>query len=506
MDKLERLLHDKIGFKSFRTGQRDIIQSVLERKDVVAIIPTGGGKTLCYQFPSKLIDGITIIVSPLLSLMEDQVHQLRAYGDKSAVQINSLLSFEERTRVLKELTNQSMLFISPEMLGNEYIKKRLKSLPVGLFVVDEAHCISQWGHEFRTDYLRLKEVRALLGSPPCLALTATATPQVEKDIIMELGMKNPTIHRFSVNRKNIRMNINQAENTKEKEENFFEFLSTVEHPGIIYTATRNDALRLSEKMNVMGFNAAFYHGGMTKEDRILVQYQFLNNEIPFICATNAFGMGVNKQNIRTVIHMHLPSSIEQYVQEIGRAGRDGMESIATLFFSKEDQTLPRRFIEMEYPTDKELQLWLIDGLSFYRKEDSIQANWLKDFFQIDDVRWRMLRYYLEKSGIIHADLLLMNKINSQYVNRLSAFFMNRKNKKELCLDRFVKLVKGNQCIRQGILSYFGESYTFEQEACCSVCGYLEEKWEKKKKPIQRMEYISWQEQLQKMLLPQWTER
>ncbi len=494
------ILEEKFGFKSFRPGQKDIIQSVLNGLDVLAILPTGAGKTLCYQYPSKMISGLTIVVSPLLSLMEDQVHQLRAAGDKTVYQLNSMLTFSERKYVLSQLKDDSMLFISPEMLGSEYIQKQLKSHPVGLFVVDEAHCISQWGHEFRTDYLRLKEVRKALGSPPCLALTATATPEVEDDIKKELHMRSPVVHRFSVNRENIRLIVEEANGVKEKEQLFIKSLEYIETPAIIYTATRNGAIEIAEKLKEKGItNTAYYHGGMSKEDRLLVQYQFLKDELDIICATNAFGMGVNKSNIRTVVHLHLPSSAEQYIQEIGRAGRDGKQSSSVLFFTKEDRRVPLNFIAQEFPTENELKVWFQSGL---HTNGRIEAEELKQIYRIDETRWKMLSYYLQKADMIDGDYILLEKINDDMLNRLNHHFFGRKKKKETRFALFEELVLGENCIRSAILMYFGEEPSSLRENCCSKCGV--KLTDLKKGGLTSdidKEVFSWDIQLKRMFFP-----
>ncbi|MCD8511489.1 MAG: ATP-dependent DNA helicase [Bacillus sp. (in: Bacteria)] len=437
MDNLTKQLKEIFGYDGFRQGQREIIESVLDGRDVLAILPTGAGKTLCYYFPAKLINGITIVVSPLLSLMEDQVHQLRAKGDKQIKQLNSMLPVNERKEILQNLSNETMLFISPEMLMNEYVMQRLTLMTVSLFVVDEAHCISQWGHEFRTDYLRLKEVRGKLNNPRCIALTATATKEVEEDIIHSLGLTNPAVHRSSVNRDEIKLFKVEASSSLEKEQLFFHYINKINSPAIIYTSTRNEAEMLAEKMKMNGQDTVYYHGGMSKEDRVLIQHQFINNEINYICATNAFGMGINKENVRTVIHMHIPLAMEQYVQEIGRAGRDGNTSSAMIFFTKEDHFTPLSFINREFPNVNEVKVWL--DLFYQLPRPSLSdLNRLQSYFQIDETKWKMFMYYLRKFNAMddHGNVTLEKA--HDLLESLNNHFQSRKREKEI---RFKQLEK-----------------------------------------------------------------
>lgn len=500
MDKLTENLQKMFGYETFRPGQKEIIESVLTGQDVLAILPTGAGKTLCYHFPAKMVKGMTIVVSPLLSLMEDQVHQLRAMGDKHVKQLNSMLTKEEKNEVLRTLSHQTILFTSPEMLMNDFVIRRLKTIAIGLFAVDEAHCISQWGHEFRTDYMRLEKVREKLNNPPCLALTATATKQVEGDIIARLGLHNPKIHRFSVNRREIKLFKVEAMNNTEKEQIFFQYLKRVSSPAIVYTATRNEAEILSEKMNVKGYETAFYHGGVDKENRVLIQHQFIKNEIDYICATNAFGMGINKENVRTVIHMHIPQSMEQYVQEIGRAGRDGKTSIALILFTKEDLCIPLSFINREFPDKDELEVWIemIANISPFTIQDLIG---IQRSFHLDETKWRMFLFYIRKFGVIDDQGIQVQEINQDLYHKLNQYFNGRKSFKLERVKEFERMLNSNLCIRQAILRYFGESHRQEISQCCSNCGLTMEDLPNQTEKVKKYEYTTWQEELREILLP-----
>ncbi|UCZ54736.1 RecQ family ATP-dependent DNA helicase [Bacillus shivajii] len=472
---LEEILYKKFGYKSFRKGQQAVIKEILRGKDVLGILPTGTGKTLCYQLPSLLLSGMTVVVSPLLSLMEDQVHQLRASGDKRVVQLNSLLSFAERKETLHNLQDDALVFISPEMLSNEYVLQVLSRYKISLIAIDEAHCISQWGHEFRTDYLRLREVIKKLNSPQCVALTATATKKVAVDIIEHLGMNNPAIHRHSVNRPEISIIMDHGENVKEKDNKLMNWVNVLKKPGIIYVGTRNEAERMNNILkDSYGRKIAYYHAGLTKEDRLLVQRQFLNDELDWIVATNAFGMGINKSNVCSVIHMYMPSSIEQYVQEIGRAGRGGQNSTAVSILSIEDRFLPISFIEREFPTENELNTWFYKGYgSLLADREYVNVEEIKEVFQIDDTLWRMIQYYLEQESIVKDNMINTDNLTTEVLSDLNERFAKRSSEKLERLAQYERFTNTDGCLRQYLLHYFGES-TSEQKICCSNCNTKKE--------------------------------
>lgn len=290
------------GFSTFRPGQEEIIQTLLDKDDVLAVLPTGNGKSLCYQLTGYLSEGLVIVVSPLLSLMEDQVMQLQKMGEKRVVAFNSLLTFSERKYVMEHLSQYKFLFLSPEMLVQSEILTQLKRQKIGLFVVDEAHCVSQWGVDFRPEYQRLGEIRTQLAIPVTLALTATATSAVQQDIETVLFTNKPKIVKHSVNRENIALFVRK---TTQKTAELEAIMKEINGATIIYCATKKEVERLYAELRGR-FSIGYYHGGLDASQRRQLQQQFSQNQLQFLIATNAFGMGIDKADIRYIIHYDLP--------------------------------------------------------------------------------------------------------------------------------------------------------------------------------------------------------
>ena len=329
---LQVALHKWFGFENFFQGQEAVVQRVLAGNDTLAILATGGGKSLTYQLPALILEGTTVVVSPLIALMKDQLDMLKARGITAVVAINSTLSEEQEARAMRRIAagEIKIVYTTPEKLEDERFIKVLQSVRVPLFVVDEAHCISQWGHDFRPAYLALGSVVRKLGRPPILALTATATPAVREDILHQLGIENvqPIVRGFD--RPNLIYEARKAEKEPDKFktiERLFTGEHAIEGTGIIYTATIKNALAVCEFLTErLGMPAEVYHSKLHKEDRTRVHELFMGEKIRAVVATNAFGLGIDKPNIRFVIHYDLPGSIEAYTQEAGRAGRDGLPS------------------------------------------------------------------------------------------------------------------------------------------------------------------------------------
>lgn len=343
---LEKELEKYFSFSKFRDGQKEIVESIISRHDVVALMPTGGGKSLCFQLPAILSEKISIVISPLIALMQDQVDALNARGI-AATYINSSLSFEEIEERFHQIeTGQTkIVYIAPERFGNFQFQKIFSRLDVYMVAVDEAHCVSQWGHDFRPDYMHIKEYIEMLPSRPIVAaFTATATPEVKDDIIERLGMTNPAVFVRGFDRPNLRFFVKENLKKKERALEALRIAKSISGSGIVYAITRKETEELVRFFSDNGIKAAAYHAGMPTHKRSLVQNEFMENKFKVIVATVAFGMGVDKADIRFVIHVGMPSSPEGYYQEAGRAGRDGEVSFCILLHSKSDASLHHYFI------------------------------------------------------------------------------------------------------------------------------------------------------------------
>jgi ATP-dependent DNA helicase RecQ len=340
------VLKEIFGFDSFRPGQEEVIRAVLAGRDTLAVMPTGGGKSLCYQVPALMGEGLTVIVSPLISLMKDQVDSLLQSSIEGAATLHSGLDAEERWEVEKKIRTGEirLLYVAPERLRSLEFVLALRRAGVGLFVVDEAHCISEWGHDFRPDYLFLPRVVRDLGSPPVLALTATATPRVRQDILRSLRMREPEVVVTSFNRPNLTYRVLSAKEKKDKLPLILEVIRNSGPPGIVYGTTRKECEELAASLKRAGVDAAHYHAGMGAAERSSVQERFMTDELDVVVATIAFGMGVDKPNVRFVIHASVPGSLPGYLQEAGRAGRDGEESECVVLYRGADLGRRKRLV------------------------------------------------------------------------------------------------------------------------------------------------------------------
>lgn len=366
--KLIELMQIHYGFNSFRPGQAEALEAVLSRRDTLVVMPTGGGKSLIYQLPALMMEGVTIVVSPLIALMKDQVDSLKLTGIPATF-INSALNPEEsRSRMEKVKTGEfKLLYIAPERFYNQEFVKDLSDIKVSLFAIDEAHCISQWGHDFRPSYLKLRYAVEAVGRPPVIALTATATPEVKEDIIKQLELKDPARIITGFARPNLQLAAVRASDQQKLDF----IINTVEaNPdlsGIIYAGTRGKADEIAMALSDRDIEAIAYHAGMDSESRRWAQEAFLKGKTKVIVATNAFGLGIDKPDIRYVIHHGLPGTIEAYYQEAGRAGRDGQPSFCILFHSSKDRRLQEFFIKGDNP-DPETILEVYKILTNYEQD------------------------------------------------------------------------------------------------------------------------------------------
>jgi ATP-dependent DNA helicase RecQ len=356
-------LRAHFGFDDFREGQREVIGAILAGKDAVVVMPTGSGKSLCYQLPAMMLGGATVVVSPLIALMKDQVDALRSRQLPATFINSSIAPTEQRARIEALRRGEfKLVYVAPERFRSGNFVAAIQSIGVSLFAVDEAHCISTWGHDFRPDYLRLKGALQSLGTVQTLALTATATPYVRSDIIQQLGLSNPETFVSGFDRPNLSIDVVQTETEREKVARIKRLAKTQDGSGIVYASTRKAVEQVARQLQEHGLLVASYHAGMGDSVRIKAQEDFMAGRTQMIVATNAFGMGIDKPDIRFVAHYQMPGSIEAYYQEIGRAGRDGLPSSCVLLFNYADKNTHDFFIEGSYPSSQLVQS-VYDALS-----------------------------------------------------------------------------------------------------------------------------------------------
>lgn len=373
------VLSKVFGYNKFRDGQEAVINAVVDGRDALVLLPTGGGKSLCYQIPALVREGVAVVVSPLISLMQDQVEQLREAG-VSAAYINSTQDQEQQQSVLSRITGCTLqlLYVSPEKLLTPWLMSFLQSQTVSLFAVDEAHCVSHWGHDFRQDYRALGLLKQRFPSIPVIGLTATADAATQADILVQLNLQDPFVYKGSFDRPNIRYRVMPKYKAFDQVR---DYVKQQDGSGIIYCNSRAKVDDLHAKLHREGISCAAYHAGKDADEREYVQRRFLNDQVDIVIATVAFGMGINKSNVRYVVHHDVPRSIENYYQETGRAGRDGLESEAMLLFDEKDAARVRQWIEQGEATDRlDVEIQKFASMEAFAEAQTCRRQVLLNYF------------------------------------------------------------------------------------------------------------------------------
>lgn len=435
-EQLYETLHQRFGFDQFRPGQLEALTNLSDGHDTLAVLPTGAGKTLIYELFGAVTQKLVVIVSPLISLMQDQVTSLNVRGEKRAAALTSQMTFQERSWVLSHLKYHRFLFVSPEMLNQDQVLSAVESTQLGLFVVDEAHCISTWGPDFRPEYLLLGQTRHRLGDPLTLMTTATATARVKNDIKQKLQVPDAFEVIQPIDRTNIFLDVERFEAPVDKDERLVELVGQLRKPGVIYFSSKKKANEMADMLNVKtSCRVAAYHADLDDETRFKVQQQFMLDQLDVICATSAFGMGIDKNNVRFVIHYHLPSDLESYWQEIGRAGRDGQQSVAILLYLPGDEQIGQFLNDMTVP----------------------QANEITYYYQQNAP---------EIAGDEKANLIWFYKRHHYSESQVQSAFEKRRQQRNSALNKMMGYVRTPDCKREYVKRYFDQADGQTVENCC----------------------------------------
>lgn len=430
-------LNEQYGFDSFRPGQLETLTALAADQHVLSIMPTGAGKSLIYELYGRVTQQLVVVVSPLIALMQDQVATMNYHGEKRVTALTSMMPYGEKTWTLAHLDNYRYLFVSPEMLTQEKVLARLSQLKIGLFVVDEAHCISTWGPDFRPEYLLLGQTREQLGAPLTLMLTATATPRVREDIKQRMRLPAATEITQPIDRPNIYLQVETVADTSEKQQRLVALVSQLAKPGVVYFSSKKLANEMATLINDQtACRAAAYHADLADESRFKIQQQFMANQIQVVCATSAFGMGIDKNDVRFVIHYHLPVDIENYWQEVGRAGRDGKQAIAVMLYQPGDEQIADFLSQAGIPSD--------DEIHFYFQQAKLP--------EYDTDPKATLVWFYKQHGMTEA--------------QVRELFTKRLAQRNGALQQMVRYVRTDNCKRRFITGYFGQAHMTQPEACC----------------------------------------